>query len=191
MGCDLGPAVLASRPLMDFVVNIFQTIRLSDQIFFLFATLAVLGAAGTAFSQNLVYSAFSLLASLFGVAALFAWLSADYLAITQLIVYVGGILVLFLFAVMLTHKITDVQHSNPSVGVRGGAVVALGSLAALATIATQTPWPVLPKTTYRETTHALGDALLTTHLLPFEILSIVILAALVGAVMMARKELKD
>ena len=176
---------------MDSFSSIFEVIRLSDQVFFLFATMAVLGAAGTALSKNLVYSAFALLASLFGVAALFAWLSADYLAITQLIVYVGGILVLFLFAVMLTNKITDVKGSNPVVGEKPAAVVSLGLFGLLAYVAVKTPWPELPEPTYRETTETIGDALLSTYLLPFEILSVVILAALVGSVIMARKEMKD
>jgi NADH-quinone oxidoreductase subunit J len=176
---------------MDSFSSIFEVIRLSDQVFFLFATMAVLGAAGTAISKNLVYSAFALLASLFGVAALFAWLSADYLAITQLIVYVGGILVLFLFAVMLTNKITDVKGSNPVVGEKPAALVSLGLFGLLAYVAVKTEWPTLPQPTYRETTETIGDALLSTYLLPFEILSVVILAALVGAVIMARKEIKD
>jgi len=108
---------------MSALYQVFETIRLSDQVFFLFATLAVVGAAGTAFSKNLVYSSFSLLASLFGVAAIFASVSADYLAIIQLIVYVGGILVLFLFAVMLTNRITEVKNSNHLVGVLPAAAV--------------------------------------------------------------------
>lgn len=176
---------------MDAVVSIFEVIRLSDLAFFVFATLAVVGALGTALSQSLVYSSFSLLASLFGVAALFAWLSADYLAVTQLIVYVGGILVLFLFAVMLTNRIMEVRYSNPSVGVLPAILVASGLAFLLFFVAVKTPWTLLPMPTYRETTASLGDALLSTHLLPFEALSIVILAALVGAVLMARKEVKE
>ena len=175
---------------MDPIVQIFELIRLSDQVFFAFATLAVLGAAGTALSKNLVYSAFSLLGSLFGVAALFAWLSADYLSITQVIVYVGGILVLFLFAVMLTNKITEVRGSNPGVGERPAALISLALFGLLSYVAVKTPWKTLPEPIYRETTASIGDALLSTYLLPFEILSVVILAALVGAVIMARKEIK-
>jgi NADH-quinone oxidoreductase subunit J len=176
---------------MDAVYKVFEMFRLSDQAFFVFATLAVLGAAGTAFSKNLVYSAFALLASLFGVAAIFAWLSADYLAIIQLIVYVGGILVLFLFAVMLTHKISEVKDSNPSVGMIPAATIAAGLLGLLGYVAVKSPWKTIADPLYRETTAPIGDALLTTYLLPFEVLSILILGALVGAVMMARKEIKD
>ncbi len=176
---------------MSPVADVFEVIRLSDQVWFLFATLAGVGAAGAAFSKNLVYSAFALLAALFGVAALFAWLSADYLAITQLIVYVGGILVLFLFAVMLTNRITEVEGSNPVIGAQPAAVVSLGVFGMLAYVAVSTDWKTLPVTSRFETTAPLGDLLLSTYLLPFEILSVVILGSLVGAVVMARKEMKD
>jgi NAD(P)H-quinone oxidoreductase subunit 6 len=175
---------------MDALYTIFDFFRLSDQAFFAFATLVVLGAMGTAFSNNLVYSAFALLASLFGVAALFTYLSADYVAIIQLIVYIGGVLVLFLFAVMLTNKITEVRDSNPKVGVIPAASVCLGLFGLLAYVAVKTPWKTIAPT-YRETTAKLGDLLLTTYLLPFEVLSVLILGALVGAVLMARKEIKE
>lgn len=176
---------------MESLKAVFDVFRLSDQAFFAFATLAVLGAAGTALSSNLVYSAFSLLASLFGVAAIFAWLSADYLAIIQVIVYIGGILVLFLFAVMLTNKITDVKRSNPSTGVLPAAGITVGLLGLLMYVGVATPWKTLPDPIHRETTARIGDALLTSYLLPFEVLSVLILGALVGSVMMARKELND
>jgi len=172
------------------IIQIFEVVKLSDLVFFAFATLSVIGALGCALSRNIVYSAFSLLATLFGVAALFAWLSADYLAITQLIVYVGGVLVLFLFAVMLTNKITDSEDSNPLVNVTAALPVGLAMGALLVTVAVQTPWEVLAKTTSTETTSLVGNALLTEYLLPFEAASILILGALVGAVMMARKEVK-
>ena len=166
-------------------------IKLSDLVFFAFAGLAVVGALGTALSQNIVYSAFSLLGSLFGVAALFAWLSADYLAITQLIVYIGGVLVLFLFAVMLTFKITEARRSNPVSNLLPAFVIGSGVGGFLIYVGTQTPWKLFPNPAPQETTALIGDALLSQYLLPFEILSLLILAALVGAVMMARKEVKS
>jgi NAD(P)H-quinone oxidoreductase subunit 6 len=173
------------------IVQIFEVVKLSDLVFFAFAGLTVTGALGCAISKNIVYSAFSLLATLFGVAALFAWLSADYLAITQLIVYVGGVLVLFLFAVMLTNRITDSADSNPLINVQAAMPIGLCMGALLIYVAVQTPWEVLNVTTSVETTAMVGNALLTQYLLPFEVASILILGALVGAVMMARKEIKE
>ncbi|MCB9654250.1 MAG: NADH-quinone oxidoreductase subunit J [Deltaproteobacteria bacterium] len=161
---------------------------LSDLVFYLFAAMVVAGAMGAALSQNLVYAAFLLLGALFGVAAMFAWLSADYVAITQIIVYVGGILVLFLFAVMLTNRITDARHSNPAVGRIPAAFVSLGLFGVLAYVSVETPWKQLSVPAAGETTHVLGHALLSTYVLPFEVLSVLLLAALIGAVVMSRKE---
>lgn len=175
---------------MDALQTIFEVIKLGDLVFFAFAGLTVVGAMGCAFSRNIIYSSFSLLGSLFGVAALFAWLSADYLAITQLIVYIGGVLVLFLFAVMLTNRITDVEHSNPVSNLQPAFLIATALAALLIFVATKTPWETITPVS-RETTALVGDALLTQYLLPFEVLSLLILAALIGAVMIARKEVKE
>src|SRR5688572_14298418 len=94
--------------------TLLTNVPISFHVFMLFATVTVAGAAGVAFSNNIVYSAFSLLAAFSGVVGLFAFMSADFLAVVQLMVYVGGILVLILFAVMLTNRITDVKRSNPT-----------------------------------------------------------------------------
>lgn len=173
------------------IIQLFEVVHLSDLVFFAFAGLALAGALGCALTQNIVYSAFSLLACLFGVAALFAWLSADYLAITQLIVYIGGVLVLFLFAVMLTNKITDSENSNPLVNIQAALPIGVAMASLLVYVAVETPWKVLPTTHSAETTALIGNALLTQYLLPFEVASILILGALLGAVMMARKEVKS
>jgi len=76
-------------------------------IFYLFAAITVFSAAFVVFSRNVIYSAFALLFTFFGVAALYVFLSADFIAVTQVVVYVGGILVLLLFGVMFTNNIMD------------------------------------------------------------------------------------
>ena len=83
-------------------------------VFYVFAAAAIGGAVAVAASRNIVRSAFALLAVLFSVAALYALMKADFLAAAQVLIYVGGILVLIIFAVMLTHRITDVNISNES-----------------------------------------------------------------------------
>ena len=82
--------------------------------FYLFAAGALGGAAAVALSRNIVRSAFALLAVLVSVAAMYAIMKADFIAAAQVLIYVGGILVLIIFAVMLTHRITDVNVSNDS-----------------------------------------------------------------------------
>ncbi|HET6411362.1 MAG TPA: NADH-quinone oxidoreductase subunit J [Anaeromyxobacter sp.] len=160
-------------------------------LFYALSAVALLGAAAVAFARNIVYSALGLLAALLGAGSLYVLLSADFVAIAQLLVYVGGVMVLVLFAVMLTNKITEVNVSNASFGLFGGLLllVAMGPL--LVAVALLTPWRDLAPGPLAPTTSALGDALLTRWLLPFEVASLVLLATLVGAVIIARKELKE
>src|SRR5512144_1132898 len=98
-------------------------VTLRDVLFYAFAALTVGGAGGVAFSRNILYSAIGLLAALMGAGALYVFVSADFLAVTQLLVYIGGVLVLILFAVMLTNRITEVNVSNTSLGIGGGVAV--------------------------------------------------------------------
>jgi NADH:ubiquinone oxidoreductase subunit 6 (subunit J) len=83
-------------------------------VFYALAAAAIGGAVAVAASKNIVRSAFALLAVLFSAAALYAVMKADFIAAAQVLIYVGGILVLIIFAVMLTHRITDVKLSNES-----------------------------------------------------------------------------
>ncbi|MEK6571394.1 MAG: NADH-quinone oxidoreductase subunit J, partial [Bacteroidota bacterium] len=76
--------------------------QLFDIVFYVFALVTVVSAFVVVFSKNIVHSAFSLLFTFFGVAGLYVLLNADFLAVTQLLIYVGGILILLLFGVMLT-----------------------------------------------------------------------------------------
>jgi NADH:ubiquinone oxidoreductase subunit 6 (subunit J) len=87
---------------------------LVNVVFYVFAAAAVAGSVAVAASRNIVRSAFALLAVLFSAAAMYALMRADFIAGVQVLVYVGGILVLIIFAVMLTHRITDVKLSNES-----------------------------------------------------------------------------
>ena len=83
-------------------------------VFYVLAAAAIAGSVAVATSRNIVRSAFALLAVLFAAAALYAVMKADFIAAAQVLIYVGGILVLIIFAVMLTHRITDVKLSNDS-----------------------------------------------------------------------------
>lgn len=171
--------------------SLLSNVPISFHVFMLFATVTVAGAAGVAFARNIVYSAFALLAAFAGVVGLFAFMSADFLAVVQLMVYVGGILVLILFAVMLTNRITDTQRSNPSMHVPMGlAMLTLVTTTLIAAVAGH-DWPTKPTPPYAPTTALIGDALLGPYLLPFEVAGILLLAALLAAVVVARKEIKD
>jgi NADH:ubiquinone oxidoreductase subunit 6 (subunit J) len=159
-------------------------------IFYLLAGLTVFSAFGVALSRNILHSAFSLLGALAGVAGLYFMLGADFVGVVQLLIYVGGILVLILFAVLLTREISDIKVSNLSVSLLGGIPAAVLLLALLAQILLRAPFPTTPAAV-APTVHRLGDALLREYLLPFEIASVVLLMALVGAMVIARRAVKE
>lgn len=171
-------------------MNLFDFLHIAG--FYLIALMTVISAFIVVLSKNILRSLFALLFTLFGIAGLFLYLHADFLAATQVLIYVGGVLVLLLFGIMLTQKMVEAD-------VRSGKVqfvptlVAMGILFLfLAFVIFQTPWnakgaPVPDQTQFGTgTTAGIGSLLMTEWLLPFEIASILLLAALVGAVSIAR-----
>ncbi|OFZ39280.1 MAG: hypothetical protein A2504_07925 [Bdellovibrionales bacterium RIFOXYD12_FULL_39_22] len=158
-------------------------------MFYCAALFTLYGAAMVAFSKNIIYSAFSLLISFIGVVVIYALLDADFLAIAQLVLYVGGILVLILFAIMLTNKISNASSSNPSRSQFLSFVTVLVIFVGLFFTIIKAPWQVSAGTQeLGPITDSIGDALLTKYLLPFEIVSVLLLVGLIGAVVIARKE---
>jgi NAD(P)H-quinone oxidoreductase subunit 6 len=155
-------------------------------VFYLLAALAVGGGVLVAFGRNIVRSAFALLATFLGVAGLYACLGSDLVAVVQLLVYVGGVLVLILFAVMLTARISDVNLSNGSRGMVAGIAAVLGVTGSTVWVALRFPGQDQPATTAAPATSAVGDALLGPYVLPFEVISVLLLAALIGALTIAR-----
>jgi len=160
-------------------------------LFYAIAAFTVLCAAGVAFSTSIVYSAFALLGTLFGVAALYVCLAADFVAGAQFLIYIGGVLVLILFAVMLTHRIADVAVSNRSVGRLPALLIVGGTTAVMLRAILRAAWPVVDALPDLPTTHAIGNGFLGPYVLPFELASFVLLAVLVGAIVVSRKELRS
>jgi len=159
-------------------------------LMFLVLALLAIGSAGVvALSKNIIHSALGLLGTFLGVAGLYLLLSADFLAATQVLVYVGGTLTLILFAVMLTARIEQSKESNPSRGLVAGVGLVGVVLLLLGKVAATTAWPVHSATT-NPSTAKLGHAFLGEYLLPFEIASLVLLAAMIGAVVLARRAIK-
>ena len=165
-----------------------RIMQLSPVIFYLIAALTVGSAAIVAFSRNIVYSAFSLLGTFGGVAGIYVFLGADFVAGVQVLIYVGGILVLILFAVMLSSRISEIRISNQSVGRVPGFFITICFGAILIYVAVSGQWPVTEKVDFSPTTASIGNALLGKWLLPFEVVSILILSGLMGAVVIARRK---
>ena len=157
-----------------------------DAIFIILAVLTVGSAFYVSISKNIVYSAFSLLLTLSGVGGLYILLSADFLAGVQLLLYVGGVLVLILFAVMITMGIDNTPESNPS-RFSGFAVFLVSLFATLWIIliySVPNPYKAMPMR--QPITKSVGMELLANHLLPFEVISLLLLVGLIGAVSIAR-----
>ncbi len=157
--------------------------------FFALAALTLVSGAVVAFSRNIIHATVALLGCFLGIAGLYVQLSADFLAAVQVLVYVGGTLTLILFAVMLTARIEDVRTSNTSTGLPVGVALVAALLLVLGKVATTTAWPETPRAPMPSTAK-LGHALLGDYLLPFELGSILLLAAMIGAVVLARRAVK-
>lgn len=175
---------------MKVSLEIFNHFSATTLVFYFMACLTVGSAMGVAFSRNILHSAFSLLGALAGVAGLYFMLGADFVGVVQLLVYVGGILVLILFAVLLTRDITDIKVSNLSVSLVAGLPAALLVLALVVRTLIAAPFS-LTMVVDAPTVSRLGDALLREYLLPFEVASVILLMTLVGAMVIARRAVKE
>jgi NADH:ubiquinone oxidoreductase subunit 6 (subunit J) len=157
-------------------------------LFYGMAGLVVAAAAYAVLAKKIDHGAFSLMACFTGVAGLYALLGSDFLAITQVIVYVGGIMVLIVFGVLLTDRLPiEFRQITRETAVQGLAV-AVPVAVALLWAAVGTDWPTrdLAAPAAEGTTAGIGKLLLTDYLLPFEFASVVLLVALVGAARLAR-----
>jgi len=160
-----------------------------DVIFYFFAVVTVASAMVVVFSKNIIYSAFSLLFTFFGVAGLYVMLMADFVAVTQVLIYVGGILVLLLFGVMLTNKVINVDMKTGTMQTLPASLLVAMLAGSLIGIFWITEWRVNPhQPEMQTTTRTLGEMFMTTYVLPFEVASVVLLVALIGAALIARRE---
>lgn len=161
---------------------------LYDIIFYLFAIVTVASAIVVVSAKNIIYAAFSLLVTLFGIAGLYVLLGADFVAIVQIMVYVGGILILLIFGVMLTNKITSVEIKTGAVQILPAMIGSVVLAVTLITILFNTGWLIQPGVIPQTTTRELGKLLVTDYVLIFELLGILLLIALIGAASIARRE---
>lgn len=158
-------------------------------MFWILAVIIVASAIATVFSKNIIYSAFSLLFSFLGVAGIYAMLSADFLAVTQIMVYVGGILTLLLFGVMLTNRITTMSLKTDVFNFVPGLIIAAVMLASLLYVIWVTgTWAKQSPAGWDTTVESIGTLTITHYLLPFETIAILLLVAVVGASYVARKD---
>ena len=160
---------------------------LTEIVFWFVAVFTIVSASFVVLNNQLLYSAIALLFSLFGVAGLYIFLWADFIAGIQLLVYIGGINVLIIFGIMLTNKISSVRLSQTNVQQGVGAVVALWLLILISLVISKTPWLQIEALEPAETVSVIGTLLLSKYLLPFEAISLLLLGALIGAALLSRE----
>ncbi len=161
---------------------------LYDIIFFLFAAITIVSAMIVVTSKNIIHAAFSLLLTFFGVAGLYVLLAADFIAVVQIMVYVGGILILLIFGVMLTNKITSVEIKTGTLNVLTASILIGIFMGLVTSIMIWTDWFSAPAPIPATTIYGLGEILISEYVLVFELLGILLLVALVGAASIARRE---
>jgi NADH-quinone oxidoreductase subunit J len=156
--------------------------------FWFIAGLTIISAVMVVFSKKLLNSAIALLFTLFGVAGLYVFLWADFLAAVQVVVYIGGILILIIFGIMLTNRITTVHISHSSIQRGYGGMVVVGLMGFLGWMIVRTPWLQKQALEPEQTVATIGRLLLTDYLMPFEVTSVLLLGALIGAATLSRAE---
>ncbi|MFQ5649247.1 MAG: NADH-quinone oxidoreductase subunit J [bacterium] len=161
---------------------------LFDLVFYAFAALTATSAAIMVFSRNVIYSAVGLLFTFFGVAGVYVLLAADFVAIAQILIYVGGILILLLFGVMLSQRITSVELRTETLQIVPAVLVVGAVFAVLVRTLTSTDWHAVQPGAFAPTTEKIGALMMTEYLIPFEIVSVLLLGALIGAAFIARKD---
>jgi len=160
-------------------------------VFYLLSFITLASAVLVVMRRNIFHSALFLILALFGVAGLFITLDAEFLAVVQVLVYIGAIAILIIFAIMLTRRIQDplVRQTTRSyiLGAFIGALILFFLIFALMQIP---PSGIFPpsETQSTEPTYSLGELMMTKYLLPFEVVSVLLVSALVGAIVIARKE---
>jgi NADH-quinone oxidoreductase subunit J len=152
------------------------------------AAIIIVSALKVVTTRNVVHAALYLVVVLAGVAASYFLLAAEFVGVTQILVYIGAIIVLFLFGIMLTRAPLGVMEDIESDEKWQGLVVAI-ALAGIMTYALIDGFEdaELPGTQV-QTTAEVSDSIFSTYLVPFEVISVLLLAALIGAIVLARKD---
>jgi NADH:ubiquinone oxidoreductase subunit 6 (subunit J) len=157
-------------------------------IFYVLAAIVVGSGLMVVTLRNIFHCALFLVLTLFSVAGIYILLSAEFLAAVQVLIYVGAITILMIFAIMLTAKLykAQIQQSNEQVVL--GIIVVATLLISTVAILGRTAWRLSDALAQTSSTAGIGRALLTRYVLPFEVVSVVLLTALIGAIVIARKE---
>ncbi|WP_218079824.1 NADH-quinone oxidoreductase subunit J [Anthocerotibacter panamensis] len=147
------------------------------------------GALGVVLVPSMVHAAFLLGFVFVGMAGMYVLLNADFVAAAQILIYVGAVNVLLLFAIMLVNRRTpDAAASKRGLRNTVGALVCISTFGLLTNGITRVPWPLSSEVPIENSVLQIGQQFFSNFLLPFEVISILLLVALVGAIILARRE---
>ena len=161
---------------------------LSVVAFWVLSVLLVGSALAVVLSKNLFHAVLWLALALTGTAGVFLLLNAEFLAAVQLLLYAGGIITIVVFAIVVTERLIGERLSQTNRGVGSGAIVTVALLAIIVSTLSQRQLPTTPLPQTSDLTRLLGQQVLTTYVLPFELLALLMLAAMLGAIYFARPE---
>lgn len=189
----LGLLAQATQQATTAAVSASQAVTAADYgvlpvvMFYTFGAIVLGGAFAVALARNIVRAATGLLFALAGMAGLYLQLHAEFLAAVQLVVYVGGTLILIIFGVMLTTKSPGTHWAPKIWEVVWGLLIGLIIVCPLLALVTQVQWPQNATQTQWSVEH-LGEALIdpSRFLAPFELISVVLLAVMIGAAYLAK-----
>lgn len=187
--------IIALIAFLAFVVALMAITAPQDRIvtlyFWLFSAAVIGGGIGCVTMRNVFHSALMLILSLLGVAGYFILVNAEFLAMVQVIIYIGGIMVLFLFGIMVSQNIigTEIrQSSNEAPWALAGAGLLFIFMFVTGLFMTFPPQPTKGLSSLSNNTHELGWSLMATYTLPFEVASVLLLMAMLGAIVLVRKD---
>ena len=156
--------------------------------FWSLAVVLVGSALAVVLSKNLFHSVLWLALALTGTAGVFLLLDAEFLAAVQLLLYAGGIVTIVVFAIVVTERLVGERITQTSRRITAGAVTALALIALVVNAITRQPLATVREPLTTDLTRTIGESVLTRFVLPFELLGVLMLAAMLGAVYFARPE---
>jgi NADH-quinone oxidoreductase subunit J len=156
--------------------------------FWVLAVLLVGSALAVVLAKNLFHAVLWLALALTGTAGVFLLLNAEFLAAVQLLLYAGGVITIVVFAIVVTERLVGERLSQTNRGIASGVLVSVGLLYILVSTLMRRPLAVTPLPQVADLTRVVGAEVLTTYVLPFELLALLMLAAMLGAIYFARPE---
>jgi NADH:ubiquinone oxidoreductase subunit 6 (subunit J) len=156
--------------------------------FYVLSAILVVSAVAVTTSKNLFHAVLWLALALTGTAGIFLLLDADFLAAVQLLLYAGGIITIVVFAIVVTERLVGERLAQTNMRIGGGALISVVMLGFLVRVILYRPLPFERPDMGGDLTHMLGQAVATRYVLPFELLALLMLAGMLGAIYFARPE---